>query len=331
MSLRRQKIGQGKLHVPSVGSAITQAKLFLLQNSIGFPTRRTALPAHDSDMLNSLARLDEDLADISNPLRDCILGHNDLSIEEALNLDSSHINSLDTMGFAPLHLAVMRKDIQKTKALLRHHALVDIRTGPYSQTGENSKTSLHIAAASGCSTLASVLLLHGAHIDERAPNYGLTPLHYAAYRAENPSEVIKLLLEMGANPNLKDSQGWTALHFLAQGTTGYYGCWKKDRGTRAAYYLVQHGADVNQQSTTGETPIMYSTRRRSLSLLWHFFQIGARLDITNDWGFNVFHFLGTSSWEHPEQAAYLSSLQIAGVGPDAPTLIGISPIHFLES
>lgn len=76
---------------------------------------------------------------------------------------------------------------------------------------------------------------------------------------------------------------------------------------------------------------MYSTRRRSLSLLRHFFQIGARLDITNDWGFNVFHFLGTSSWEHPEQAAYLSSLQIAGVDPDAPTLIGNSPIHFLES
>lgn len=140
----------------------------------GFLPGRTALPAHDSDMLNSLARLDEDLADISNPLRDCIRGHNDLSIEEALNLDSSHINSLDTMGFAPLHLAVMRKDIQKTKALLRHHALVDIRTGPYSQTGENSQTSLHIAAASGCSTLASVLLLHGAHINERASNYGLT-------------------------------------------------------------------------------------------------------------------------------------------------------------
>lgn len=125
------------------------------------------------------------------------------------------------MGFAPLHLAVMRKDIQKTKALLRHHALVDIRTGPYSQTGENSQTPLHIAAASGCSSLASVLLLHGAHINERASNYGLTPLHYAAFRAENPSEVIKLLLEMGANPSLKDSQGWTTLHFLGTSSRGH--------------------------------------------------------------------------------------------------------------
>lgn len=158
------------------------------------------------------------------------------------------------MGFAPLHLAVMRKDIQKTKALLRHHALVDIRTGPYSQTGENSQTPLHIAAASGCSTLASVLLLHGAHINERASNSGLTPLHYAAYRAENPSEVIKLLLEMGANPNLKDSQGWTALHFL-----------------------------------------------------------------------------GTSFRGHSERVAYLSSLQIAGVDPDRPTLNGNSPIDVMES
>lgn len=193
-------------------SVDTGAKIVLLKDSIGFH-RRALLPVQDSDLLKSIARLDEDFADISNPLRDCILGHSDLSIEEALNLDSSHINSLDTMGFAPLYLTVMRKDIQKTKALLRHHAPVDIRTGPYSQTGQNSQTSLHIAAASGCSTLVSVLLLHGAHINERASDWGFTPLHHAADMAENPSDVIKLLLEMGADPNLKDSRGLTALHF----------------------------------------------------------------------------------------------------------------------
>lgn len=73
---------------------------------------------------------------------------------------------------------------------------------------------------------------------------------------------------------------------------------------------------------------MYSILWRSLSLLRHFFQIGARVDITERWGFNAFHLLG--SWGHTEQVAYLSSLQIAGVDPDAP-LKGSSPIHFPES
>lgn len=272
------------------------------------------------DMLKYIARLDEDLADTSNPLRDCILGLNDMSIEDALALDSSQINSLDAMGFAPLHHTVIREDLQKTKALLRHHALVDI------QTSRNPQTCLHIAASSGRLAFMSVLLSHGADVNNRAPDSGFTPLHSAASHAPNPEKTIKLLLDMGADPNLQDKRGSTPLHYLPRGNP--YWSTGDDCGSQAASFLVQHGVDFNQQDLGGITPIMYSVIWESLAIMRYLCEIGARLDLTSRRGFGVFHLVGT--WVHPEQVAYVSSLQIRGVDPDAPTRSGRSPIRFME-
>ncbi|KAK1831294.1 hypothetical protein QBC39DRAFT_351566, partial [Podospora conica] len=110
-------------------TAIVAAKEYLLLCSTGKRNAPVVLSVPDMEMLKGIAQLDEDPTDISSPLRDCILGLNDLSIEDALALDSSHINSLDAMGFTPLHHAVIKEDLHKTKALLRHHAVVDIKTG----------------------------------------------------------------------------------------------------------------------------------------------------------------------------------------------------------
>jgi len=288
------------------------------------------LPVHDLDMLKYIARLDEgeDLTDVSNPLRDCILGLNDISIEDALICDSSHINSLDVMGFTPLHLAVMRGDIQKTKSLLRHHALVDIKTGPSSQTGRRPQTSLHIAVENGCLALVSVLVSHGANVNERMPSPGETPLHVAASQALNPAETIKLLLEMGADPNLDDDEGLTPLHYLAEGHSYWSAEDDCSSRARAASYLVQHGVDPNQQDLKGRTPIIFSVMWKNLPFLRYLCQIGARLDITARWGVSVFHVLAMCV--HPGQVAYLSSLQIRGVDPDAANGDGNTSILLME-
>jgi ankyrin repeat protein len=271
------------------------------------------------DMLKYIARLDEDLIDVSNLLRDCILGLNDLLIEDALTRDSSHINSLDSMGFAPLHHAIIRKDIQKTKALLRHHALVDI------QTGRSPQTSLHMAASSGCLALMSVLLSHGGNVNARTTDIGFTPLHAAASHAPNPAESIKLLLEMGADPSLEDFRGLTPLHYLPRG----HPYWSAEEcGSWAASHLVLHGVNVNQQEITGHTPLMCSVVWRSLPVMRYLCQQGARLDITNRVGFGVFHLLGI--WGHPEQVAYLSTLPIRGVDPDALAKKGRSAMRYMQ-
>jgi len=73
-------------------------------------------------------------------------------------------------------------------------------------------TPLHVAAEYGYSEIVEVLLEHGA-----APNirekYGDTPLHYAAMFGN--SKVVEVLLEHGADPNARDDYGATPLHYAA--------------------------------------------------------------------------------------------------------------------
>jgi len=73
-------------------------------------------------------------------------------------------------------------------------------------------TPLHVAAEYGYSEIVEVLLEHGA-----APNirekYGDTPLHYAATFGN--SKVVEVLLEHGADPNARNNYGATSLHYAA--------------------------------------------------------------------------------------------------------------------
>ncbi len=70
---------------------------------------------------------------------------------------------------------------------------------------------------------------------------GATPLMVAALYSE--PALVRLLLERGADPNLKNDAGATAL------------MWAVD-DLEKSRLLVEHGADVNAQSGDGRTPLM---------------------------------------------------------------------------
>lgn len=71
-------------------------------------------------------------------------------------------------------------------------------------------TPLHYAATSGHLKIIEVLLEHHAYIDAASPN-GTTPLMMAAMYS-TPS-TVKLLLESGADPLLKNALGLNAMDF----------------------------------------------------------------------------------------------------------------------
>ncbi len=71
-------------------------------------------------------------------------------------------------------------------------------------------TPLHYAATSGQLQIMNLLLEHHAYIDAASPN-GSTPLMMAAMYG-TPS-AVKLLLEAGADPLLKNDLGLTAIDF----------------------------------------------------------------------------------------------------------------------
>ena len=67
---------------------------------------------------------------------------------------------------------------------------------------------LHVAAAEGNTTALLQLLDHGARID-MVDSHHKTALHRAAFG--NRIKVVKILLKLGANPNIKSDIGRTAL------------------------------------------------------------------------------------------------------------------------
>jgi ankyrin repeat protein len=86
--------------------------------------------------------------------------------------------------------------------------------------------------------VARILLRAGFNPDTKVSRRGLTPLHVVW-----SAEVIKLLLEFGANVHARNSAGATPLHWA--------------RSYEAVELLIQAGADVHARTHRGYTPMHF--------------------------------------------------------------------------
>ncbi len=75
---------------------------------------------------------------------------------------------------------------------------------------------------------------------------GAQPLHFAA--ANGDVELVKLLLDRGAEINAATQDGWTALHFA---------CLRGDEGL--VKLLLDRGVDVNTKTTSGVSALSIAT------------------------------------------------------------------------
>jgi ankyrin repeat protein len=126
---------------------------------------------------------------------------NVLLANPAINLEAQAVN-----GNTALMMAAFKQNQQAAAALLAKGAAVN-RPG---------WSPLHYAAASGDDEIARLLLQKGATVDARSPaGTGLfTPLMMAA--REGHESTALLLLRQGADPNLKNSEGLTAVQIAGR-------------------------------------------------------------------------------------------------------------------
>lgn len=161
---------------------------------------------------------------------------------ELINSDSSLIHAVEEDGNSALHYAAQRGNLELATLLCEQDANVDL-------LNDDFETPIHLASHAGpwksepATELVRLLTLHGAttslHIlavigDEQAIRELLerkqidvneldrgnrTALFHAAHN--NHLQVVQLLLEEGADPNLSDKDGQTplssaCLHMLSQ-------------------------------------------------------------------------------------------------------------------
>ena len=98
------------------------------------------------------------------------------------------------------------------------------------------RSILHKAAYySGSATLLENLIMQGAEVNARDKG-AWTPLHLAAKNGH--VEALKILLENGANVNVKDiKHGWTPLHIAIV-----------SKQYKAANILIRAGSSINELS-----------------------------------------------------------------------------------
>ena len=106
-------------------------------------------------------------------------------------------------------------------------------------------TNLNEAAKNSDEKNIQELVNYGKDINEKLSIFSLAPIHKIIESKEkNKHEVLKKMLDMGSDPNIKDSNGWTALHYACQ--NGDFDSIK---------ILLNNDADINTYSNNQRTPL----------------------------------------------------------------------------
>jgi ankyrin repeat protein len=134
-------------------------------------------------------------------------------------------------------------------AWFNHHEIVQmlIENGadlnPHS-TWADGETPLHFAARNGSAEAIQVLIDADADLDVQTEVGGTPLINMLRKVARYNPEIISLLLTGGANPNLQDVDGNTALHYASN-----------YRRAEAISILIEHGAALDLVNNNSETAL----------------------------------------------------------------------------
>ncbi|XP_013003205.1 protein phosphatase 1 regulatory subunit 12C isoform X3 [Cavia porcellus] len=205
------------------------------------------------------AVLDSTNADGISALHQACIDEN-LEVVRFLVEQGATVNQADNEGWTPLHVAASCGYLDITRYLLSHGANIaavnsdgdlplDLAESDAVEgllKAEIARRGVDVEAAKRAE---EELLLHdtrcwlngGAMPEARHPRTGASALHVAA--AKGYIEVMRLLLQAGYDPELRDGDGWTPLHAAAH--------WGVEDACRL---LAEHGGGMDSLTHAGQRP-----------------------------------------------------------------------------
>ncbi|XP_068186458.1 E3 ubiquitin-protein ligase MIB2 isoform X1 [Antennarius striatus] len=284
--------GDTALHYTAFGNQAEIARLLLskganvnlLNNSMctalhiavnkGFTDMVRVLTEHSADV-----NLQDSYGD--TPLHDAIAKDFRSIIEILVLVPNIDFTQLNHRGFNLLHHAALKGNKLATeKILARARQLVDVKK-------EDGFSALHLASLNNHSDVAEILIKEGRCDINIRNNRNQTPLQLAV--TQGHTELMQLLVAEGADVNMEDEDGDTAMHVallrpqlanamltptVATSSTeessegcsftslysrlnmsGLLGNTELSVGAAIACFLAQEGADINYANHKGKSPL----------------------------------------------------------------------------
>uniref|UniRef100_A0A8C8H2L7 E3 ubiquitin-protein ligase MIB2 n=1 Tax=Oncorhynchus tshawytscha TaxID=74940 RepID=A0A8C8H2L7_ONCTS len=241
------------------------AKVNLLNNSMctalhiavnkGFTDVVRVLSEHSADI-----NLQDSYGD--TPLHDAIAKDFRNIIEILVVVPNIDFTQQNHRGFNLLHHAALKGNKLATeKILARARQLVDVKK-------EDGFSALHLASLNNHRDVAEILVKEGRCDVNIRNNRNQTPLQLAV--TQGHGDLVQLLVVEGADVNVEDEDGDTAMHValsrpqLANGgpgssssslSSGLMGNTELSVGAAIACFLAQEGANINYANHKGKSPL----------------------------------------------------------------------------
>ncbi len=158
-----------------------------------------------------------------------------------------------------------KSDLIKNKIDLEHLNDIVKNNPPYRLL--NDKKCLHIA---------QIFLEYCPHLLNNQGANNDTPLVYSSLPDVKALRTAKILLKMGANPNITNDRGCNALSYIS--------CYEKytSRTIDLAKALLQHNAQINNQDHIGSAPLHHACDNANFHLIELFINHGADVNICDN-------------------------------------------------
>ncbi|XP_065584178.1 ankyrin repeat, PH and SEC7 domain containing protein secG-like [Artemia franciscana] len=223
-------------------------------------------------------------------------------------------------GYVLLCQALINKNTAIAKLILNHDCKVNIENGPYAGFGriipfkiiKNRKltgTPLHLAVISGDLEVIKMILDKGADVNAR-DIYGESPLHLAA-SSRCSQTVIECLLKFGADVHIRNSEQLSPLHLAAH--CGH---------TLTVECLLRSSADINARGKYDGSPLHLAAVRGHTQTAECLLRSGADVNARCIYDQSPLHLAAFHG--HTQTAKCLSR---CGAEVNARDIYGKSPLH----
>jgi ankyrin repeat protein/uncharacterized caspase-like protein len=228
----------------------------------------------------------------NKPLLHKAIENDDFQMAKLFLINGANVNSKDGNGQTPLHYAVKMGKTNLIDLLIKEGANVN-------STDKNKQTPLHYAAKQNNTTIADILIKHNADINAQDVN-GNSPLMtrikesdimFGQSRSSINVAFANLLILKGANLNLTNNKGNTALHLaLNIEEKDFNPLYTFPQNISHSIFLIKNGSKLNIRNNKGRTALflaLYSGKRELLNLL---ISEGAKVNMSDKKGQTPLHY-----------------------------------------